>query len=118
MNLTCAPAPATVDEFDVAGLTRAPGRLVGAPRVLESPVNFECRLTQLIQLQGADGAQVQSWLVLGEVVAVHIDKAYLKDGVYQTAAARPILRAGRSGDYAEITPDAMFEMSRPGWPID
>src|ERR1700678_2538693 len=40
MNLTCAPAPPEVDEFDVAGLTRAPSRLVASPRVLESPVNF------------------------------------------------------------------------------
>jgi len=118
MNLTCAPAPADIDEFDVAGLTRAGSRLVSAPRVLESPVNFECRLTQLIQLQGAGGQTVQSWLVLGEVVAVHIDKTYIRDGVYQTAEARPILRAGRMGDYAEITPAAMFEMPRPGWPID
>ena len=61
---------------------------------------------------------MNSWLVLGEVVAVHIDRALLKDGVYDTAAAHPILRAGRMGDYAEITPEAMFEMRRPGWPID
>ena len=73
MNLPCAPAPAGVDEFDVAGLTHAPSRLVRPPRVLESPVNFECRLTQLIQLQGADGVKVDTWLVLGEVVAIHID---------------------------------------------
>jgi flavin reductase (DIM6/NTAB) family NADH-FMN oxidoreductase RutF len=117
MNLTCAPAPPDVDEFDVAGLTRAPGRLISVPRVLESPVNFECRLTQLLQLQKADGTSVQTWLILGEVVAVHIDRVYLKDGVYDTAAARPILRAGRMGDYAEITPEAMFEMPRAGWPI-
>jgi len=50
---------------------------------------------------------------LGEVVAVHIDKALIKDGVYQTALARPIVRAGRRGDYFEIRPDAMFEMTRP-----
>ena len=81
-------------------------------------MNFECRLSQLIQLQGADGAKVLSWLVLGEVVAVHIDKAYLREGVYETADAHPILRAGRMGDYAEITPEAMFAMRRPGWPID
>jgi len=66
----------------------------------------------------ADGVQVNSWLVLGEVVAVHIDKAYLADNVYETANARPILRAGRMSDYAEITPEAMFAMRRPGWPID
>jgi flavin reductase (DIM6/NTAB) family NADH-FMN oxidoreductase RutF len=56
--------------------------------------------------------------VLGEVVAVHIDRALIRDGVYQTAEARPILRAGRMGDYFEITPEAAFEMRRPGWPID
>jgi flavin reductase (DIM6/NTAB) family NADH-FMN oxidoreductase RutF len=118
MNLTCAPAPPEIDEFDVAGLTRAPSRLISAPRVLESPVNFECRLTQLIQLRKADGAEVNTWLVLGEVVAVHIDKTYIRNGVYDTASARPILRAGRLGDYAEITPEAMFEMPRASWPID
>jgi flavin reductase (DIM6/NTAB) family NADH-FMN oxidoreductase RutF len=118
MNLTTTPAPPEVDEFQVAGLTAVPGRLVAAPRVLESPVNFECRLSQLIQLQGADGAKVDTWLVLGEVVAVHIDPAFLTNGVYETATARPILRAGRLGDYFEITPETLFSMRRPGWPID
>ncbi len=117
MNLTCAPAPADVDEFAVAGLTHAPSRLVRPPRVLESPVNFECRLTQLIQLEGPGGVKLDTWLVLGEVVAVHIDKALIRDGVYQTAEAHPILRAGRMGDYVEVRPDAMFEMRRPGWPV-
>jgi hypothetical protein len=50
---------------------------------------------------------------LGEVVAVHIDKAMIRDGVYQTGLARPIVRAGRRGDYFEIRPEAMFEMIRP-----
>ncbi len=95
MNLTCAPAPPDVDEFEVAGLTPVAARLVAPPRVLESPVNFECRLTQLIQLQRADGTQVESWLALGEVVAVHIDPGLIRDGVYDTAAAHPIVRAGR-----------------------
>ena len=117
MNLTCAPAPADVDEFDVSGLTRAPSRLVAPPRVLESPVNFECRLSQLVRLRAADGTELDTWLILGEVVAVHIDRAYIRDGVYDTATARPILRAGRMGDYAEITPAALFEMPRPDWPI-
>jgi flavin reductase (DIM6/NTAB) family NADH-FMN oxidoreductase RutF len=117
MNLTCAPAPPDIDEFEVAGLTHAPSRLVKPPRVLESPVNFECRVSQIVQLQGADGAKLDSWLVLGQVVCIHIDAACLKDGVYQTVSARPILRAGRMGDYFEITPEAAFEMRRPGWPI-
>jgi flavin reductase (DIM6/NTAB) family NADH-FMN oxidoreductase RutF len=113
MNATSAEVPSQVDEFALSGLTPALSRLVAPPRVLESPVNFECRLSQLIQLQDADGVLVKSWLVLGEVVAVHIDRSLLKDGVYDTAAAHPILRAGKLGDYAEIRPDAMFEMARP-----
>jgi flavin reductase (DIM6/NTAB) family NADH-FMN oxidoreductase RutF len=116
MNLSSAPAPKDVDEFALAGLTAAPGRVVAAPRVLESPVNFECRLSQLVQLQGADGAPVDTWLVLGEVVAVHIDPVLLVDGVYDTSAAQPILRAGRSGDYFGIDADNLFTLRRPGWP--
>ena len=117
MNLTCAPAPAEIDEFDVAGLTRAASRRIAAPRVLESPVNFECRLSQLAQLHSAEGTTLETWLVLGEVVTIWIDRAFIRDGLYDTAAAHPILRAGRLGDYAEITPAAMFEMPRPGWPL-
>ena len=117
MNLTCAPAPPEVDEFEVAGLTKAPGRVVAAPRVLESPVNFECRLSQILRLQGADGRKADAWLVVGEVVGVHIDQEWIEDGVYDTAGPRPILRAGKLGDYFEITPGAGFSMRRPGWPI-
>jgi flavin reductase (DIM6/NTAB) family NADH-FMN oxidoreductase RutF len=113
MNATSATVGSDVDEFALSGLAPAPSRLVTPARVLESPVNFECRLSQLIQLQTAAGDGVETWLVLGEVVAIHIDRALLVDGVYDTAAARPILRAGRMGDYAEIRPDAMFEMQRP-----
>src|SRR5438128_7767703 len=57
--------------------------------------------------------KVQGWLVLGEVVAVYIDKSLIKDGVYQTALANPILRSGRGGDYVEVTQDRVFEMERP-----
>jgi flavin reductase (DIM6/NTAB) family NADH-FMN oxidoreductase RutF len=113
MNATASTVGPEVDEFALAGLTAAPSRLVRPPRVLESPVNFECKLTQLIQLQRADGEKVESWLVLGEVVAVHIDPSLLLDGVYQTAQPHPILRAGRASDYVEIRPDALFEMPRP-----
>jgi len=94
-------------------LTEAPSKLVGVPRVAESPVSFECKLTQIIQLQGADGNKAQAWLTLGEVVAVYIDKAMIRDGVYQTGLAHPIVRAGRKGDYFEIKPENMFEMVRP-----
>lgn len=113
MNASCAHVPADVDEFALAGLTSVPGRLVKAPRVVESPVNFECRLTQLIQLKTAAGGDIPAWLALGEVVAVHIDHALLKDGVFDTVAADPILRGGGPAAYFRVTPETMFEMHRP-----
>ncbi|MFT3800533.1 MAG: flavin reductase family protein [Burkholderiaceae bacterium] len=113
MNATCAAVAPEVDEFELAGLDKAPSRLIDVPRVAGSPASMECKVVEIIQLRGVDGVQVPSWLVLGEVVAVHIDKAYLKDGVYQTAQAEPILRAGGGGGYAHVTPAAMFEMPRP-----
>ncbi len=51
MNATCATVPYGTDEFALAGLTPAPSRLVKAPRVAESPVNFECKVTELVQLK-------------------------------------------------------------------
>ena len=95
MNATAAHVPHDVNEFELAGLTMAPGKLVNVPRMAESPVSFECKLTQIVQLQSAAGKKAQGWLTLGEVVAVHIDKAMIKDSVYQTALARPIMRAGQ-----------------------
>ncbi len=113
MNRTSAPVAHQVDEFALAGLTPAPSRQIATPRVAESPVSFECRLTQLVQLRDAADRDLDSWLVLGEVVAAHIDRRLIKDGVYDTAAARPILRCGGAGDYAELSAEAMFQMMRP-----
>ena len=113
MNASCATVPPEVNEFELAGLTPAPSRVIAVPRVAESPVSFECRVTQVIQLQGADGAKLQTWLTLGEVVAVHIARHLLKDGVYDTAAAEPILRGGGPSDYFEIGPQQLFRMTRP-----
>jgi len=113
MNETSASVPAADDEFTRGGLTPVASSLVKAPRVLESPVNFECELTQLIQLTDVGGNDISAWLVLGQVVAVHIDRELLVDGVYDTPAPSPILRAGGLGAYAAVSADAMFTMIRP-----
>jgi flavin reductase (DIM6/NTAB) family NADH-FMN oxidoreductase RutF len=113
MNATSAAAAPDVDEFALAGLTHAPSHRVTPPRVGESPVTFECQLTQLIQLQDADSRALATWLVLGEVIAVHIDKNLLEDGIYNTALAEPILRGGGAGDYFSIGAAQRFRMRRP-----
>jgi flavin reductase (DIM6/NTAB) family NADH-FMN oxidoreductase RutF len=74
---------------------------------------MECKLIEVVQLCHASGEPAEGWLVLGEVIVVYVDKSLIKDGVYQTALANPIMRAGRGGDYVEVTEDRMFEMQRP-----
>ena len=113
MNQSCAAVPPEVSEFELAGLTPLTSEKVRPPRVAESPVTFECRSTQIVQLQGIDGEKVPTWLVLGEVVAVHIAKALLKDGVYDTAGAGHILRGGGPADYFTVGPEQLFKMYRP-----
>jgi flavin reductase (DIM6/NTAB) family NADH-FMN oxidoreductase RutF len=114
MNQSCAAVAYGTDEFELAGLTKLPSRLVAPPRVAESPVNFECKVTDIIQLQSHTGVKVNSWLVLGEVIAVHIAKTLLKDGVFDTFNAGILLRAGGPSAYAVIRPDSRIDMHRPG----
>ena len=113
MNQSCAMVGPEVDEFQLSGLTPEPSRVIAVPRVKETPVSFECRLSQVLRLTGADGTETDTWMVFGEVVGVHIDKSLLKDGVYQTAAADPILRGGGPGDYFRINESGKFVMYRP-----
>ncbi|MCC7548739.1 MAG: flavin reductase family protein [Burkholderiales bacterium] len=114
MNATSASVAPDVDEFTLAGLTPAPSRLIAAPRVAQSPVSFECRRTDVLQLRAADGSPAPAWLVLGEVIGVHLDKALLRDGTYDTAAAQHLARAGGLGDYFWVCADTMMQMKRPG----
>ncbi|WP_322366939.1 flavin reductase family protein [Pseudomonas sp. Teo4] len=111
MNQSCAAVPAQVNEFELSNLTATPSRIVKVPRVGESPVAFECKVSQIVQLKRADQELVPSWLILGEVVAVHIAEHLLKDGIYDTAAAEPILRGGGPADYFEL--GNLFKMVRP-----
>ncbi len=111
MNLSCSAVSPEVNEFELSGLTATPSSVVKVPRVGETPVAFECKVTQIVQLQRAGQALVPSWLILGEVVAVHIAERLLKDGIYDTAAAEPILRGGGPADYFEL--GNLFKMPRP-----
>jgi len=111
MNISSAPVAHEINEFELAGLTEAPCRLVKAPRVAEAPAALECKLIQIVPLRGLDGESANHFLTIGQVVGVHIDPRCLKDGRFDLLAAAPILRAGYLADYAEIA--ALFQMTRP-----
>jgi flavin reductase (DIM6/NTAB) family NADH-FMN oxidoreductase RutF len=111
VNLSSASVPPGVDEMAMAGLTAAPCRLVAAPRVGESPAALECKLIRVIPITDLGGAETNNILVLGQVVGIHLDPAYLKDGLFDMTLARTIARCGYRGDYAEV--DHLFEMVRP-----
>lgn len=113
MNETSASVPSEVDEFAVAGLTPQESRVVGVPHVAEARVVFECRVSQIVGLRTAGGEETGSTVVFGEVVGIHIDEALLQDGIYQTAAADPVLRGGGTSTYFTLGPDSRFDMKRP-----
>lgn len=112
MNQTSAPLPHGQDEFPYAGLTAVAGRIVNVPRVAESRAAMECKVTDIVQFKNTNGEKVSGWLVLGEVVAVYIDKLLITDGVYQTAQAYPIMRAGGLNDYVQVSPENVFQITR------
>ncbi len=111
MNATSDPLPHGVDEMAHAGLEAAPSRLVRPPRVALSPAALECRVTRILPLEALDGTDAGYTLVIGQVVGVHVRVEHLRDGVFDTAGARPIARCGGRGDYAEV--DRLFDMRRP-----
>lgn len=113
MNQSCAPYPPDVSEFEAAGLDSTNSYLVKPPRVSKAKVAFECRCTEIVQLRGVSGEMIQSWLILGEVVQIHIDKSLLKNGIYETGDAGHVLRGGGVADYFAVSKDQLLKLNRP-----
>jgi flavin reductase (DIM6/NTAB) family NADH-FMN oxidoreductase RutF len=108
MNRASAPYPPDVDEFVKAGLTALPAHRVQAARVAESPVNCECVLERIIDYGDQPGAGA---VVLGKIVAIHVDDALLApDGLLDDAKLRTIGRLGR-GSYTHTSD--RFDLPRP-----
>lgn len=110
MSATAASLPRGSSEFAHADLETAPSVLVKPPRVAASPCALGCRLIEVIQLKTIEGASIDNFLVLGQVVGVHIDETFIKEGRLDTAALAPIARCGYQ-DYAVA--DRLFSISRP-----
>ena len=110
ISATSAPLPRGQSEFEHAGLTMAPCRLVEAPRVAECRAAMECKVVEVVTLKNHRGEPLDNYLVLGEVVAFHIDDALVRDGRFDTASARPLARCGYQ-DYAVV--DKVIALARP-----
>jgi len=111
MNLTSAALPHGVSEFEFADLPAAPSSIVRPPRVAQAPAALECKLVQIVHLRAADGSELNQYLTIGEVVGVHLDRAYLKEGTFDLLATHPVQRAGYVADYTEAA--VGFKMERP-----
>ena len=113
MNATSAVLPRGVSEMEHAGLEAAPSRMVKPPRVAQALAALECRWLQTVPLNPLGGGDPSYHLVIGQVVGIHIDDRFIVNGLVDTAAMRPIARAGYR-DYFVATPETKFSITRPG----
>ena len=108
MNLTSADLPYGESEVDLAKLTLTPSVKVRVPRVAESPAHLECRLMQVLTFGHGPGA---GNLVIGEVVAMHVDDAVRNpDGRVDPGKLRTVGRMG-GDDYCRTSD--LFALKRP-----
>lgn len=114
MNASAEEVPPEVDEMALAGLEPARSTMVRPPRVAAAPAALECRVTTIREVLDLDGRSTDWHMVFGQVVGVHIDPSYLKDGLFDTAQARVLARCGYRGFYASV--DALHEIVRPNEP--
>ncbi len=105
MNATSKTLPAGVDEFAHAGLAREECRVIDCARVAGTPAALECRMTQIVQLEGR-----HNHMVLGEVVGVHLRDDCLVDGRFDVLRFNPLSRLGYR-DYAVV--ERLMQMTRP-----
>lgn len=104
MNISSGSYAHGVDEFELAGLTKAKSNLIAAPYVAESPVALECKLHSI-----TDVTDTCAW-VMGHVVGIHIDEKHIKNGILDVTSYRPVARLGYK-DYSVV--DEVFELERP-----
>lgn len=112
MNASSAPVDYGVDEFALAQLTPKMGRLIDAPFVEEAYAALECRVTQILQPPTLDGGTADAFMVFGQVVAIHISEAIIREGRIDMGLSRPVARMGYM-DYCDGGAD-VFQLRRPG----
>jgi len=110
MNASSAPLPRDVSEFEAAGLTPEPSRLIRPPRVREARAALECKVTSIQRLPRLDGVPSNNFMVIGQVIGVFIDDAVIRDGRVDARLLKVLSRLGYK-DYAAV--ENVFELTRP-----
>ena len=113
VNQSSLPAPPEIDEFAFLGIDSATSRIVKPRRVAAAPCSFECKWIETINLKGLSGKQTGWYLVLGEVVGVHIEESIIENGVVDIVKMQPLARCGYM-DYAWV--QEVVSRTRPTWP--
>lgn len=106
MSETSAELPWQVDEFEHAGIPKAPCTTITCPRVATAPATLECRLVQEIRALGDDNL-----IILGEVTGIHLRDDCVVDGWFDITRFRPVARLGYR-DYTVVRDK--FTLARPG----
>lgn len=110
MSLASAEYPSEINEFEKAGFTPVASECIRPPRVKESPVQFECKVNQVIELGAGGGA---GNLIVCEVLRFHINPAVLnKEGKIDPFKIDLVARMGGIW-YCRAQGDALFEVEKP-----
>ena len=108
MNITATDFLSSIDEFDAAGLTMTPAMAVRPARVADSPIHFECKVTQIVELGDHNGGGA---VVIGEIVHIHVDETVLWAGdKIDLEKLQPVGRLSGSS-YCRVTD--IYDMVRP-----
>lgn len=109
VNASSASLAPEINEFDFAGVTQAPSIKVRAPRVLESPINFECELVHHYTLE--DHKHGGATIVIGRVIMFHVNESVLLDNYkINPEVYKPVARLAGS-NYAKL--GEIFSIKRP-----
>jgi flavin reductase (DIM6/NTAB) family NADH-FMN oxidoreductase RutF len=108
MNLTSTELPASINEFELAGLVAEPSVRVRPPRVAASPVHYECQVAHILEFGDHPGGGAA---VIGQVLHLHVsDSVLIGEDKIDLARLKPIGRLAGSA-YCRVTD--VFELTRP-----
>jgi len=106
MNLTSGAYGRETDEFALAGIEKAECETIACARVAGAPANLECRMTQIVRLEGE-----ANFAVFGEVTGIHLRDDCLREGIFDVTRFQPLARLGYR-DYSVVRD--LFSLKRPG----